>query len=89
MISFRHVAGLLAVVLAFGSNCGSADAQENSLHKIDIPLSVCLNLSMIRARNSLSRASTIIRGMASSLYLPKTSKRPTASLSLRTRKSFM
>jgi gluconolactonase len=36
MIGFRNFAGLLAVVLAFGSNSVWAHAQEGSLHKIEI-----------------------------------------------------
>lgn len=36
MISFRNVIRLLAVAMALGSNCISAEAQDNSLHKIEI-----------------------------------------------------
>jgi gluconolactonase len=36
MISFRKFAGLLAAVLAFGSNCVYTDAREDSLYRIEI-----------------------------------------------------
>jgi gluconolactonase len=36
MISFRTFVSLLAVVLVFGSNCVDADAQQDSLHRIEI-----------------------------------------------------
>lgn len=36
MISFRNFVSSLALVLAFGSNCVDAHAQQDSLHRIDV-----------------------------------------------------